>query len=203
MNSQFGLSHFFSQADGLAIALLCVLIIMSLCTWTLAFKRVGEHLKANKHYAALSASQQQGGLKAKDFSQVSIFSWAYHQQSVQSGDKNVPFDFLLDQTASQLDSGQIVLASIAATAPFVGLLGTVWGIYHALLAVAASGQASIEKIMGPVGETLLMTALGLVVALPAVMVYNLINRSNAKRLIQVQRVMQALPVQTNQTTRVV
>jgi biopolymer transport protein ExbB len=196
MNSQFGLSHFFSQADGLAIALLCVLIIMSLCTWTLAFKRVREHLKANKHYAALSASQQKGGLKAKDFSQVSIFSWAYQQQSVQSGDKNVPLDFLLDQTASQLDSGQIVLASIAATAPFVGLLGTVWGIYHALLAVAASGQASIEKIMGPVGETLLMTALGLVVALPAVMVYNLINRSNAKRLIQVQRVMQALPVQT-------
>lgn len=195
MSNQFGLSHFFNQADGLALALLVVLIVMSLCTWTLAFKRIGEHTKASKHYAALSLNQQHGGLEHSEFSQPSIFTWAYQQRATQGANQDVSLDFLLDQTASQLDSGQIVLASIAATAPFVGLLGTVWGIYHALLAVAASGQASIEKIMGPVGETLLMTALGLVVALPAVMVYNLINRSNAKRLIQVQRIMQALPVQ--------
>lgn len=196
MSNQFGLSHFFNQADGLALALLVVLVVMSLCTWTLAFKRIGEHLKTSKHYAALSLSQQHGLLQVNDFSQPSIFTWAYQQHTTQGGDnQDVSLDFLLDQAASRLDSGQIVLASIAATAPFVGLLGTVWGIYHALLAVAASGQASIEKIMGPVGETLLMTALGLVVALPAVLVYNLINRNNAKCLIQVQRIMQALPVQ--------
>jgi biopolymer transport protein ExbB len=198
MNNQFGLSHFFAKADELAIALLLVLIVMSLCTWTLAFKRVAEHLVANKHYDALSKRVQKNSLQTSDFSQPSIFTWAFQQQIGVNADSNMQQDFLLDQTASQLDSGQIVLASIAATAPFVGLLGTVWGIYHALLAVAASGQASIEKIMGPVGETLLMTALGLMVALPAVVVYNLINRSNAKRMIQVQRILQALPVPMNQ-----
>lgn len=197
MSNQFGLSHFFSQADGFALALLIVLIAMSLCTWTLAFKRISDHFQAAKHFAALSLSRLHGGVQASDFAQPSIFTWAHQEHALQVEYKNNDLDFLLDRCASRLDSGQILLASIAATAPFVGLLGTVWGIYHALLAVAASGQASIDKIMGPVGETLLMTALGLIVALPAVMVYNLVNRSNAKRLIQVQSVLQALPVQTS------
>lgn len=197
MSNQFGLSHFFSQADGFALALLIVLIAMSLCTWTLAFKRISDHFQAAKHFDALSLSRLHGGVQASDFAQASIFTWAHQEHALQVEYKNNDLDFLLDRCASRLDSGQILLASIAATAPFVGLLGTVWGIYHALLAVAASGQASIDKIMGPVGETLLMTALGLIVALPAVMVYNLVNRSNAKRLIQVQSVLQALPVQTS------
>jgi len=71
-----------------------------------------------------------------------------------------------------------VLASVASTAPFVGLFGTVWGIYHALLGIGASGQVSIDKVAGPIGEALIMTALGLLVAIPAVLGYNALVRAN-------------------------
>lgn len=77
----------------------------------------------------------------------------------------------------RLHSGQVVLASVGATAPFVGLLGTVWGIYHALLGIAGAGPASMDKIAAPVGEALAMTAAGLVVAIPAVVGYNLLGRA--------------------------
>lgn len=76
----------------------------------------------------------------------------------------------------RLEFGQVLLASIGSTAPFVGLLGTVWGIYHALGSIAASGQAMIENVAGPVGEALIMTAFGLVVAIPAVLGYNILGR---------------------------
>jgi biopolymer transport protein ExbB len=76
----------------------------------------------------------------------------------------------------RLEFGQVLLASVGSTAPFVGLLGTVWGIYHALGSIAASGQAMIENVAGPVGEALIMTAFGLVVAIPAVLAYNVLGR---------------------------
>uniref|UniRef100_UPI0032B19D07 MotA/TolQ/ExbB proton channel family protein n=1 Tax=Acidovorax soli TaxID=592050 RepID=UPI0032B19D07 len=76
----------------------------------------------------------------------------------------------------QLQAGQVLLATVGATAPFVGLLGTVWGIYHALMGIAGSGQVSIDKISGPVGEALIMTAAGLAVAIPAVLGYNILGR---------------------------
>jgi biopolymer transport protein ExbB len=77
---------------------------------------------------------------------------------------------------NKLQAGQVLLATVGSTAPFVGLLGTVWGIYHALLGIAGAGQISIEKISGPVGESLIMTAAGLVVAIPAVLGYNIQGR---------------------------
>ena len=77
-----------------------------------------------------------------------------------------------------LDAGLAVLASVGATAPFVGLFGTVWGIYHALTDIGASGQVSIDKVAGPVGEALVMTALGIAVAVPAVLAYNFVLRAN-------------------------
>ena len=77
----------------------------------------------------------------------------------------------------KLQFGQVLLATVGSTAPFVGLLGTVWGIYHALTAIAAAGQISIDKVSGPVGEALIMTAAGLAVALPAVLAYNIFGRS--------------------------
>jgi biopolymer transport protein ExbB len=77
----------------------------------------------------------------------------------------------------QLQYGQILLATVGSTAPFVGLLGTVWGIYHALMGIAGAGQVSIDKISGPVGEALIMTAAGLAVAIPAVLAYNVLGRS--------------------------
>jgi biopolymer transport protein ExbB len=76
----------------------------------------------------------------------------------------------------RLEFGHVLLASIGSTAPFIGLLGTVWGIYHALTSIAASGQAVIENVAGPVGEALIMTAFGLVVAIPAVLGYNILGR---------------------------
>jgi biopolymer transport protein ExbB len=76
----------------------------------------------------------------------------------------------------KLQFGQVLLATVGSTAPFVGLLGTVWGIYHALTGIAASGQITIDKVAGPVGESLIMTAAGLAVAIPAVLGYNIFGR---------------------------
>ena len=77
----------------------------------------------------------------------------------------------------RLQSGQVLLATVGSTAPFVGLLGTVWGIYHALVGIAAAGQITIDKVSGPVGEALIMTAAGLAVAIPAVLAYNIFGRN--------------------------
>jgi biopolymer transport protein ExbB len=83
----------------------------------------------------------------------------------------------LHMALAKLQYGQVLLATVGAIAPFVGLLGTVWGIYHALIGIASAGQVTIEKISGPVGEALIMTAAGLVVAIPAVLAYNVLGRS--------------------------
>ena len=82
----------------------------------------------------------------------------------------------LHQTLNKLQAGQVLLATVGSTAPFVGLLGTVWGIYHALISIASAGQITIDKIAGPVGEALIMTAAGLAVAIPAVLAYNVFGR---------------------------
>jgi biopolymer transport protein ExbB len=82
----------------------------------------------------------------------------------------------LHSVLHKLQAGQVLLATVGATAPFVGLLGTVWGIYHALMGIAGAGQVSIDKISGPVGESLIMTAAGLAVAIPAVLGYNILGR---------------------------
>ena len=84
----------------------------------------------------------------------------------------------LSQTTSQLDAGLSVLASVGSVSPFVGLFGTVWGIYHALASISASGQATLDKVAGPVGEALIMTAIGLAVAIPAVLAYNAFVKQN-------------------------
>ena len=87
-------------------------------------------------------------------------------------------DVAIAKEAERLNSGLGVLATTGATAPFIGLFGTVWGIYHALLAIGTAGQATIDKVAGPIGESLIMTALGLAVAIPAVLGYNALVRGN-------------------------
>jgi biopolymer transport protein ExbB len=82
----------------------------------------------------------------------------------------------LHKVLLKLQYGQVLLATVGSTAPFVGLLGTVWGIYHALIAIASAGQITIDKVSGPVGEALIMTAAGLAVAIPAVLAYNIFGR---------------------------
>jgi biopolymer transport protein ExbB len=84
----------------------------------------------------------------------------------------------VDKVQSRLQDGLAFLATVGSTAPFVGLFGTVWGIYHALTAIGIAGQASIDKVAGPVGEALIMTAIGLAVAVPAVLGYNFLVRRN-------------------------
>lgn len=93
----------------------------------------------------------------------------------------------IDESAERLQSGLSVLASVGATAPFVGLFGTVWGIYHALVGIGVAGQASIDKVAGPVGEALIMTAFGLAVAIPAVLGYNALMRVNKGMLGRLNR----------------
>jgi biopolymer transport protein ExbB len=84
----------------------------------------------------------------------------------------------IDDATARLQSGLAILASVGSTAPFVGLFGTVWGIYHALMQIGMAGQATIDKVAGPIGEALIMTALGLAVAIPAVLGYNALVRAN-------------------------
>jgi biopolymer transport protein ExbB len=98
----------------------------------------------------------------------------------------------LEDIANHRQRGLPVLASIGSTAPFIGLFGTVWGIYHALIAISAAGAASIDKVAGPVGESLIMTALGLFVAIPAVLAYNAFVRSNRVAMSQLNRFAQDL-----------
>src|SRR6476620_530673 len=91
---------------------------------------------------------------------------------------------VIDEDTARLESGLTVLASVGSTAPFVGLFGTVWGVYHALVAIGLSGQGTLDKVAGPVGEALIMTALGLAVAIPAVLGYNFSVRRNRMVLAQ-------------------
>lgn len=102
----------------------------------------------------------------------------------------------LEQEALRLESGQTLLATTASIAPFVGLLGTVWGIYHALIRIGETGSASLDKVAGPVGEALVMTALGLAVAIPAALAYNVFQRQARLRLMQIE---QALRSETQAT----
>ena len=85
---------------------------------------------------------------------------------------------VLDEETTRLENGLSVLATVGATAPFVGLFGTVWGVYHALVAIGMSGAGTLDKVAGPVGEALIMTGLGLAVAIPAVVGYNWLTRAN-------------------------
>jgi biopolymer transport protein ExbB len=93
---------------------------------------------------------------------------------------------VIGQENAKLETGLTVLASVGSISPFIGLFGTVWGIYHALASISASGQATLDKVAGPVGEALIMTALGLAVAIPAVLAYNALVRSNRMLLAQLE-----------------
>lgn len=119
----------------------------------------------------------------------------HHQNHQQDLHGNLPLaDWLtaclrgaIDESAEQMQKGLAILASVGSTAPFVGLFGTVWGIYHALVGIGVSGQASIDKVAGPVGEALIMTAFGLAVAIPAVLGYNALQRGNKQVLNKMHR----------------
>jgi biopolymer transport protein ExbB len=184
-----GFAHFLAQADAIAKVMLFFLLVMSIATWYLIVAKGIEQwlerrrsrlfLEAFWRDTSLAAVQDYlGGAPASDsFSHLARDALAAHRK----GDA----DFLtramrrvIDENTARLESGLTVLASVGSTAPFVGLFGTVWGVYHALTTIGLSGQGTLDKVAGPVGEALIMTALGLAVAIPAVLAYNGFVRVN-------------------------
>ena len=189
MEPQIGFSHFLAQTDGIARAILVILLLMSLASWYLLFTKALAQLLERRRSArfldvfwdapSVATVQARLAQRAPDepFSHLAQHALAAHRK----GDAEFltrAMRRVVDQDTARLESGLTVLASVGATAPFIGLFGTVWGVYHALVAIGLSGQGTLDKVAGPVGEALIMTALGLAVAIPAVLAYNAFMRTN-------------------------
>ena len=161
-------SVYWQHADAVSKTLYFVLLAMSIATWTIVVLRImGTRQLKQIAYAQLSKAIN--GLKAK------LAPLGFEQR------KAVAEQALLRQIAlekASAEKGIAVLGTIASLAPFVGLFGTVWGIFHALVAVGKSGQAGLAQVATPVGEALIMTGFGLAVAIPAVIAYNICSRVN-------------------------
>ncbi|QKY89726.1 MotA/TolQ/ExbB proton channel family protein [Acinetobacter sp. NEB 394] len=161
-------SVYWQHADAVSKTLYFILLAMSIATWTIFVLRImGTRQLKQQAYAQLS--QALAKLKSK-------FAVLNFEQR-----KSVAEQALLRQISAEkanAEKGVSVLGTIASLAPFVGLFGTVWGIFHALVAVGKSGQAGLAQVATPVGEALIMTGLGLAVAIPAVLAYNICARVN-------------------------
>lgn len=181
------------QGDAVSTTVSVVLLGMSVCSWVVilwkgwllqrAVRDVGRSTAA--FWQAPDWAQAQVAVRAFDRELLVSPLVEATQQTLPgtlgaSGDRSQQLTRVLRDALHgvlrQLQAGQVLLATVGSTAPFVGLLGTVWGIYHALMGIAGSGQVSIDKISGPVGEALIMTAAGLAVAIPAVLGYNILGR---------------------------
>ncbi len=190
----YGLRTVWAQGDLVAKTTLITLAIMSLLSWyvivakVLAQRRLAEQAKAaHTAFSGANSLRQGADSLAKDspFRQIvdsSLQSMGKHESLSSQVDMNswLSQDIVRNVGALTVRSqdGLAVLATVGATAPFVGLFGTVWGIYNALVTIGVSGQASIDRVAGPVGEALIMTAIGLAVAVPAVLGYNWLVRRN-------------------------
>ncbi|MDO8720104.1 MAG: MotA/TolQ/ExbB proton channel family protein [Polaromonas sp.] len=199
MNSQFGLANVWSQGDVVTKSVALLLLLMSLASWMviliktldlIKYKRLArsaEDFWQSEDFAAgLTTLGEDPGNPLRQLALEGHEAAAHHRNTkAQLRDTLDMSDWVtralrnaLDEFTARLQSGLAILASVGSTAPFVGLFGTVWGIYHALLAIGAAGQATIDKVAGPIGESLIMTALGLAVAIPAVLGYNALVRGN-------------------------
>ena len=195
VDNPYGLKALWGQGDFVAKGTLIIMLIMSMGSWYIIFTKVFEQRSMLKSAAAGSdtfwkASSIKAGLSALQegsafhyIAQAGIQANDHHEGTmVESIDKHTWVGMSIDRAAgsvqSRLTDGMAFLATVGSTAPFVGLFGTVWGIYNALVKIGISGQASIDKVAGPVGEALIMTAIGLAVAVPAVMGYNWLIRRN-------------------------
>lgn len=191
----YGLSALWGQGDFIARGTLLILGIFSASTWYILVTKLIEQSqllrqakRANQSFwKAGSVSEGIATLQPKSpfyaVASTGIGALEHHEGSlVESIDLNtwvtLSVQRVVEQIVSRLQGGLAVLATVGSTAPFVGLFGTVWGIYHALIAIGIAGQASIDKVAGPVGEALIMTALGLATAVPAVFGYNWLVRRN-------------------------
>ena len=188
--TSLGFGHFLQNSDIVARALLAVLALMSMASWYLiALKFVGQFIRQRRSkkflaffWSATSLKAVQDELKVQGVNEPFGHLTAQSLR-VQEADNGQEFLIrsirkVLDDETTALENGLTVLATVGATAPFVGLFGTVWGVYHALVAIGMTGSGMLDKVAGPVGEALIMTGIGLAVALPAVMGYNWLTRSN-------------------------
>jgi biopolymer transport protein ExbB len=193
-DNPYGLGALWAQGDIVAKGTLLILVIMSMGSWYVIITKFFEQSKAAKFAKAAqesfwtAASLRQG---ADALAEDSPFRFIA-EKGLESANKHtgllgaVDFNTWTTQSIqraignvqSRMQDGLAVLATVGSTSPFVGLFGTVWGIYNALVKIGMSGQASIDKVAGPVGESLIMTAIGLAVAVPAVLGYNWLVRRN-------------------------
>ncbi|MCK9380909.1 MAG: MotA/TolQ/ExbB proton channel family protein [Sulfuritalea sp.] len=200
--NHLGFAHFLSQTDGVGKAVLGTLLLLSVASWYLIVTRAIANTLAQKRAALFladfwDAPSLQDASSALAAQPVDNAFTELAQQALQAAcdsEAHAPHrlaaagglgEFLtrvlrngIDQEAARVEHGLTVLASAGSAAPYVGLFGTVWGIYHALVQIGLSGQGTLDKVAGPVGEALIMTALGLAVAIPAVLAYNAFNRRN-------------------------
>ena len=199
----YGLGALWAQGDFVSRATLVIMAIMSIGSWYIIFTKLFEQHKVMKSAkAAAKTFWNAGSIKAgittleagsafRYIAESGIDASEHHEGTlVEQIDKHTWISMsvqrAVDNIHSRLQDGLAFLATVGSTAPFVGLFGTVWGIYHALTAIGISGQASIDKVAGPVGEALIMTAFGLAVAVPAVMGYNWLIRRNKSAMERVR-----------------
>jgi biopolymer transport protein ExbB len=203
--SALGFGHFLAQTDAVGKTLLAILLLMSVYSWALILiKGLAQTIRTRRSDKFLaffwnarsldevSAELQTHGV-TEPFGHLTAHAMharAHHAKygAAKLEEAGTAQDFVtrtikkvLDEETTRLENGLTTLATIGATAPFVGLFGTVWGVYHALITIGAigmSGAGTLDKVAGPVGEALIMTGIGLAVAIPAVMAYNAITRSN-------------------------
>ena len=202
MESQFGIANVWTQGDFVTRFVALLLLGMSLASWMVIVVKAMTIVRG-KRLAGLTEDFWRGndfadGLKRlgppsdNPFHELAVegreAAAHLHHKDAQRGQLQDSLDVSdwvtrclrnsIDHTTAGLQNGLAILASVGSTAPFVGLFGTVWGIYHALMGIGAAGQATIDKVAGPIGEALIMTALGLAVAIPAVLGYNALVRGN-------------------------
>jgi biopolymer transport protein ExbB len=199
---KFGLANLWAQGDVVTRAVAVLLLGMSLASWMVILIKSLDLLRYKKLAAAAAgfwsntdfdaALRQLGGggepaanpyvqlaMQGRDATRHHTDNRTQLHNAIDVSDWVTRcLQNELDEFTQRIQSGLAILASVGSTAPFVGLFGTVWGIYHALISIGASGQATIDKVAGPVGEALVMTALGLAVAIPAVLGYNALVRGN-------------------------
>lgn len=203
-----GFAHFLAQTDSLGRALLVLLLIMSVTTWYLIITKAWNSLLVqgrtrrfldifwNAPSLQAVATHLEEHHPDEPFSHLAwhaIVATRHHQRhgANKLNESGSTAEFLtrsmrrvIDEETARFESGLTALASTGSTAPFIGLFGTVWGVYHALVAIGMSGQGTLDKVAGPVGEALIMTGLGLAVAIPAVLAYNFSVRRNRMVLAQ-------------------
>lgn len=197
-----GFGHFLTQTDALGKTLLATLILMSVASWALVVvKGLSQWRRRQRGSAFLATFWNAPTMDAvrhelathgahDPFSHLSAHALHAQEHHARHGatrlaDAGTGGEYItrtirkvLDEETMRMESGLTTLATVGATAPFVGLFGTVWGVYHALVAIGLSGAGTLDKVAGPVGEALIMTGLGLAVAIPAVVAYNAFTRSN-------------------------